>query len=66
VPVTGGTAITLCDYPGTGLGLAWGDDGNIVMDGPKGLMRVSSSGGAPEAITTIDSSKHETATAGPM
>jgi len=61
MPVSGGTAITLCDYPGTGRGIAWGDDGNIVMDGPKGLMRVSSSGGTPEAITTIDTAKHETA-----
>jgi serine/threonine-protein kinase len=61
MPVSGGTAITLCDYPGTGRGIAWGDDGNIVMDGPKGLMRVSSSGGTPEAITTIDPAKHETA-----
>ena len=61
VPVTGGTAITLCDYPGEGLGLAWGDDGNIVFSGPKGLMRVSSSGGTPEQITTIDSKKDEAA-----
>jgi Tol biopolymer transport system component len=61
VPITGGTAITLCDYPGTGLGLAWGDDGNIVFDGPKGLMRVSSSGGSAEEITTIDAKKNEAA-----
>jgi Tol biopolymer transport system component len=61
VPVTGGTAISLCDYPGNGLGLAWGDDGNIVFNGPKGLMRVSSSGGTPEQITTLDSKKNETA-----
>jgi serine/threonine-protein kinase len=61
VPVTGGTAITLCDYVGDGLGLAWGDDGNLVFSGRKGLMRVSSSGGTPEQITTLDSKKNETA-----
>jgi len=61
VPVMGGTAITLCDNTGNGLGLAWGDDGNIVFSGPNGLLRVSSSGGTPEQITTIDSNKHEIA-----
>jgi eukaryotic-like serine/threonine-protein kinase len=61
-PITGGTAITLCDYAGNGLGLSWGDDGNIVFNGGKGgLMRVSSSGGTPEQITSLDSSKHEVA-----
>jgi eukaryotic-like serine/threonine-protein kinase len=60
-PVTGGTAITLCDYPGDGFGLSWGDDGNIVFSGPKGLMRVSSSGGTSEQITTLDPNKHEVA-----
>jgi serine/threonine-protein kinase len=60
VPVTGGTAITLCDYTGDGLGISWGDDGNLVFNGPKGLMRVSSSGGAPQQITTLDSKKNET------
>jgi len=59
VPVTGGTPITLCDYNGTGLGLAWGDDGNIIFNAPKGLMRVSSSGGTPEQITTVDTGNHE-------
>jgi serine/threonine-protein kinase len=61
VPLTGGTAITLCDYPGNGQGLAWGDDGNIVFNGPKGLMRVSASGGTPEQITTLDAKKNEIA-----
>jgi serine/threonine-protein kinase len=59
-PITGGTAITLCDYPGNRLGVAWGDDGNIVFSGAKGLQRVSSSGGTPQEITTIDSKKNET------
>ena len=61
VPITGGSAITLCDYTGNGMGLSWGDDGNIVFNGPKGVMRVSSSGGVPEQITTLDSKKNEAA-----
>ena len=66
-PITGGTAITLCDYTGNGLGLSWGDDGNIVFNGGKGgLMHVSSSGGTPEEITTLDKSKHEVAHAWPF
>jgi len=60
MPSSGGTAITLSDYSGTGRGLSWGDDGYIVMDGAKGLMRVSSSGGTPEPVTSFDAGKHET------
>jgi serine/threonine-protein kinase len=60
-PVTGGTAVTLCDVPDKARGIAWGDNGDIVFDGGKGLMRISSSGGAPEQVTTVDSSKHEIA-----
>jgi len=61
IPVTGGTAITLCDAPGEPLGIAWGEDGNIVFSSAKGLMRVSSSGGTPEPLTTLDPKKGEVA-----
>jgi eukaryotic-like serine/threonine-protein kinase len=61
IAVTGGTPITLCDVPGEPFGLAWGDDGNIVFSTSKGLMRVSSSGGTPETVTTVDSKKGEAA-----
>ena len=60
MPSAGGPSTTLCDYTGGGRGLSWGDDGNIVMEGAKGLVRVSSSGGTPEAITNVDAGKHET------
>ena len=59
VPVAGGSAITLCDYSGDFLGLAWGDDGRIVFPGPNGLFRVSSAGGTPEQITKLDPAKRE-------
>jgi len=59
IPVTGGTSIALCDGS-LQWGGAWGDDGAIVFRGPKGLMRVPADGGAPEALTTLDSSKGET------
>ena len=60
IPVTGGTSITLCEHIAP-LGLTWGDDETLVFGGPKGLMRVPSSGGTPEVLTTVDSKKNETA-----
>ena len=60
MPGSGGPSITVCDYSGKGRGLAWGDDGYLVMDGANGLVRVSSSGGTPEPITHLDAGKNET------
>jgi eukaryotic-like serine/threonine-protein kinase len=60
IPVTGGTAIRLCEG-GLAAGAAWGDDDTIVFSGSKGLMRVSGDGGTPEALTTLDATKGETA-----
>jgi serine/threonine-protein kinase len=59
IPVTGGTAITLADAA-VPSGVSWGDDGTIVFNSGKGLVRISSSGGAPETLTTPDSKKGET------
>jgi Tol biopolymer transport system component len=55
ISVTGGAAITLCDAP-NGRGGAWGEDGTIVFapDRQTHLVRVSSSGGAPAPLTTLD------------
>jgi Tol biopolymer transport system component len=54
IPVTGGTAVTLCEAPAS-RGASWGDDGNIVMApsvyGP--LFRVPSAGGTPVPITKL-------------
>ncbi len=60
IPITGGTSIALCQGCSLQNGGAWGDDGTIVFQSPKGLMRVSSDGGVPETLTTLDSSKGET------
>jgi len=60
VPVTGGTSIPICDGS-LQLGGAWGDDNTIVFSGAKGLMRVSADSGIPEVLTTLDTSKGETA-----
>ena len=60
IPVTGGTAITLC-AGNFASGGAWGDDNTIVFSGAKGLLRVSADGGTPEPFTAVDSAKGETA-----
>jgi serine/threonine-protein kinase len=60
IPITGGTAITLCDA-GTPTGIDWYADDSIVFSTGKGLMRVSASGGAPETLTTPDAKKGEIA-----
>ena len=54
VSVTGGAAVTLADAPNA-RGGSWADDGTIVFvpDTRVGVMRVSSSGGKPEPLTTL-------------
>jgi serine/threonine-protein kinase len=56
VAVAGASAVTLCDAPQEWLrGGSWSDDGTIWFGAPAGgLSRVSSSGGAPEVVTTPD------------
>jgi len=57
IAVTGGTPFIICDTP-NGRGGTWGADGTIVFspDGRNGtvLMRVSSNGGTPEALTALE------------
>jgi Tol biopolymer transport system component len=55
ISVQGGGAVTLCDVA-TAPGGSWGDDGTIVFapDLSVGLSRVSSAGGKPQALTTLD------------
>ena len=60
VPVAGGTPVTLCDGNFQN-GAAWGEDDTIVFSGGKGLMRVPANGGTPQALSTIDAAKGETA-----
>ena len=55
ISLQGGGAVTLCDV-GTAPGGSWGDDGTIVFapDLQVGLSRVSSAGGKPQPLTTLD------------
>jgi eukaryotic-like serine/threonine-protein kinase len=54
VALSGGAAITLCDAP-DGRGGAWADDGWIAVapNTSGGLVRVSSNGGTPTALTAL-------------
>jgi Tol biopolymer transport system component len=51
----GGAAVTLCDAP-NGRGGSWGEDGTIVFapDFRVALSKVSSAGGTPQPLTTLD------------
>jgi serine/threonine-protein kinase len=55
IAVTGGEAITLCDAP-NGRGGSWAEDGTIVFspDQLTALSRVPSTGGTPQALTTLE------------
>ena len=57
ISVTGGAAVTLCDAPNS-RGGTWADDDTIAFapDSVAGvsLLRVSSAGGKPERLTTLD------------
>ncbi len=52
VAISGGLPVTLCSAPGIPQGAHWGEDGHIVYATSigTGLFRVSSEGGAPDAI----------------
>jgi len=62
VPVAGGSPTSVCDAA-SGRGGSWTPDGTIIFApasaGP--LMRVSASGGDPTPVTTLDSTRHESA-----
>jgi Tol biopolymer transport system component len=55
ISVLGGAAVTLCDAP-YDRGGSWGEDGSIVFAGDTlvPLSKVSSAGGAPQLLTTLD------------
>ena len=60
VPIGGGPPIVLCDAP-SGRGGAWNRE-NVILFSPsadKVLMRVSSAGGAPQPVTTLDPATEE-------
>jgi Tol biopolymer transport system component len=55
ISVQGGAAVTLCDAPND-RGGSWSDDGTIVFtkDTTSPLSKVSSAGGTPQPLTTLD------------
>jgi len=55
ISVEGGAAVTLCDAA-NGRGGSWGEDGTIVFtpDGRVALSKVSTAGGAPQPLSTLD------------
>jgi serine/threonine protein kinase/Tol biopolymer transport system component len=55
ISVQGGAAVTLCDAPNDHGG-SWVEDGTIVFskDSVSGLSKVSSAGGTPQPLTTLD------------
>jgi Tol biopolymer transport system component len=55
ISIQGGAAVTLCDV-GDDRGGSWGDDGAIVFakDSTSALSKVSSAGGPPQPLTTLD------------
>ena len=61
IPAQGGAAVTLCDAP-SDRGGSWGDDGTIVFTpGNRApLSKVSSAGGSPEPLITLDTQSGET------
>ena len=62
VSVRGGATVTL-GAEQAAQGGSWGEDGAIIFAATNnsGLSRVSSAGGTPEAVTTLDEEKEETA-----
>jgi len=55
ISVRGGAAVTLCDAPND-RGGSWGDDGTIAFapNNTVSLSKVSSAGGTPQPLTTLD------------
>jgi len=53
ISVEGGAVIPLADLPSGSSGESWGSDGNIIVGGAFGLMRVPASGGAPTKVLDV-------------
>ncbi len=61
VSLRGGAPITICEAPPNSRGASWGFDNTVVFTRShnSGLYKVSSAGGTPVAITTLDPEKNE-------
>ncbi|NNE98680.1 MAG: protein kinase [Pyrinomonadaceae bacterium] len=59
VPLEGGNPVTICDSCPSIRVSYWAADNNIYYSSTEGLHRVSSDGGTPEKLTTVDREKGE-------
>ncbi|MCH7632047.1 MAG: serine/threonine-protein kinase, partial [Planctomycetes bacterium] len=57
VRLPGGTPQPICDVNSTAFDATWLDDGTIIYSTDHGLRRVSSDGGEPQTLTSIDIDK---------
>jgi Tol biopolymer transport system component/tRNA A-37 threonylcarbamoyl transferase component Bud32 len=64
IDVSGGPPVTLSDIGAASGGGTWNGDGTILVGSPRGVWRISQSGGAATLVTKVDASK-ETAHAFP-
>jgi serine/threonine-protein kinase len=57
IAVTGGVAATVCpaDLP---FGISWDEGGIVFGQGTKGIFRVSSNGGTPELLVSVDTDEY--------
>ena len=61
IALTGGAAVTLCETENP-FGASWGDDDTIVFgQGPRGIFRVSATGGTPELLIPVETESRERA-----
>ena len=61
ISVRGGSAVTLCEAPDD-RGGSWSEDGTIVFtsESRSGLSKISSAGGSPEQLTTLNQASEHT------
>ena len=60
IPISGGASEKICDIEGQTRGIAWTQDNTILFGHiSQGIFRVSSDGGKPELVTTLDTSANE-------
>jgi Tol biopolymer transport system component len=59
VPVTGGSPIVVCEWPGLAPFLAWLDTGDIGIAAPRELLKVPATGGVPRTLVTASAVNDE-------
>jgi eukaryotic-like serine/threonine-protein kinase len=56
IPVTGGSAVTICNVPGVATS-TWTTGNEIFIGGRTGILRVSANGGMPETVVKVQSNE---------